>query len=201
MAAQPQVAAPSWRQAPIIHLAPVAREIDEVEATALLGERNGGLVGVTPQGWMREWRDDGGKVFFHPWAEAAQLLPLTNVIIFSEEDVAAAPEVGEEFTRLTPTTAITHGERGATIYQSGSLTLDQPAFPANETDPTGAGDVFAAAFLCALHDTGDVVSATRFACAAGACAVEQTGLAGVPTREQILKRLQPNASPARGEVE
>lgn len=190
----------SWRQAPIIHLAPVAREIDEGEAMALLHEREGGLVGVTPQGWMREWRDDGGKVFFHRWAEAAQFLPLTNVIIFSEEDVAAAPELAEEFARLTPIAAITHGERGATLYQNGAITLDQPAFAANETDPTGAGDVFAAAFLCALHDTGDIATAAQFACAAGACAVEQSGLAGVPSSEQIIKRLQSNPSPLAGEA-
>ena len=180
----------SWQQAPIIHLAPVAREIVEAEAIALLQDRQSGLCGITPQGWLREWRDEGGKVFFHRWEAAAQVLPLAHAIIFSEEDVAAAPEVGAEFIRLTPTAAVTYGARGALIHQQGSLIIEQPGFPANEVDPTGAGDVFAAAFLCALHDTGDVIAATRFACAAGALTVEQAGLASVPNHDQVLKRVE-----------
>lgn len=180
----------SWRQAAIIHLAPVACEIAESEAVPLLQERQGGLCGITPQGWLREWRDEGGKVFFHHWAEANRVLPLTNAIIFSEEDVATMPEVGDELIHLTPIAAVTHGESGALIYQDGSLVVQQPGFKVNELDPTGAGDVFAAAFLCALHDTGDVNTAARFACAASALTVEQAGLASVPTREQVLKRIQ-----------
>ncbi len=179
----------SWRQAPIIHLAPVAGEIAEAEAVALLQERQGGLCGITPQGWLREWRDDGGKVFFRRWEAAAQILPLAHAIIFSEEDVASAPEVGAEFIRLTATAAVTRGERGAVIHQHGNLVVEQPGFKAKEFDPTGAGDVFAAAFLCTLHDSGDLAAAARFACAAGALTVEQAGLASVPTRAQILKRI------------
>jgi 1D-myo-inositol 3-kinase len=179
----------SWRQAAIIHLAPVASEIAAPEAITLLQERAGGTCGITPQGWLREWRDDGGKVFFHRWAEASRVLPLANAIIFSEEDVAAAPEVGDEFIQLTTTAAVTHGKGGAVVYQHGSLVAEQPGFKANEVDPTGAGDVFAAAFLCALHDSGDVATAVRFACAAGAITVEQAGLASVPTRQQVLARL------------
>ncbi len=180
----------SWRSAGIVHLAPIAREIDEGEVLDLLRGRQGGLVGVTPQGWLREWRDDMGKVFFRQWPEAARLLPHINALIFSAEDVAAAPELAAQFAQLAPLAAITRGEQGAIVYQQGEVAAEQPAFPAHQLDPTGAGDVFAAAFLCALHETNDVATAARFACAAGACAVEGTGLAGVPTRRQILDKLQ-----------
>lgn len=180
----------SWRNAQIIHFAPVAREIDEQQAITLMAQREGGLIGLTPQGFLREWPDGGGAVNFRRWPAAADFLPQMGAVIFSEEDVAAEPAVGDEFIQLAPITAFTRGAEGAWVYQNSMRTIDQPAFAANQIEPTGAGDVFAAAFLCALHDTSDLATATRFACAAGAFAVEQPGLASVPYRQQIIARLE-----------
>lgn len=180
---------PAWRDTAIIHFAPVAREIDEQQASTLMAQRAAGLTGLTPQGFLREWPQGGGAVKFRHWPAAADFLPQMGAVIFSEEDVAAAPTVGDDFIQLAPITALTRGVEGAWIYQHGERTITQPAFPANQIEPTGAGDVFAAAFLCALHDTGDLATATRFACAAGAFAVEQPGLASVPYRKQIIARL------------
>jgi sugar/nucleoside kinase (ribokinase family) len=60
-----------------------------------------------------------------------------------------------------------------------------------EVDPTGAGDVFLAALMVAWLVTGEpaTADALRFASAAGSCAVERVGLAGVPTREEVAVRL------------
>ena len=44
-----------WRNAPIIHLAPIAREID----SSLAENLSASLLGITPQGWMREWNHEG----------------------------------------------------------------------------------------------------------------------------------------------
>jgi sugar/nucleoside kinase (ribokinase family) len=62
-------------------------------------------------------------------------------------------------------------------------------------DPTGAGDTFLASLLTAFVRPGLVgsgprstASALRFAAAAGSLAVEDIGLAGVPTRTQVLVR-------------
>jgi sugar/nucleoside kinase (ribokinase family) len=64
-----------------------------------------------------------------------------------------------------------------------------PGFPAVEVDPTGAGDVFAAAFLVRLQETEDPVQAARFANAVASFCVEGPGVAGIPTREQVEERL------------
>jgi hypothetical protein len=60
-------------------------------------------------------------------------------------------------------------------------------------DPTGAGDVFMAALTAAWLLTGELATsrALRFAAAAGSCAVEGVGLAGVPSAAQIAGRLRP----------
>ena len=47
-----------WRNAPIVHLAPIAQEVDP----ALAKQFPSSWVGVTPQGWMRGW-DEKGSVF------------------------------------------------------------------------------------------------------------------------------------------
>jgi len=182
---------PSWAQAKVLHLAPVAREIDEGEAAHLLQARrgSGAISGLTPQGWLREWRDDGGKVFFHRWPEAKELLPLSDALIFSEEDVAAAPELTAEYSRLAPLTAVTEGARGATIYQAGRRIVQQSAFATTQVDPTGAGDVFAASFLLTLQASGDPRRAATVGCAAASFAVEQPGLRGVPTATMVRERL------------
>jgi sugar/nucleoside kinase (ribokinase family) len=59
------------------------------------------------------------------------------------------------------------------------------AFPEREVDPTGAGDIFAAAFLIRLAESDDVAEATRFASAAASISVGGEGTDSVPTRAQV----------------
>ena len=56
------------RNAPIIHLAPIAQELD----AGLAKQFPTSLVGVTPQGWMRGW-DENGKVFATDRARAVEV--------------------------------------------------------------------------------------------------------------------------------
>ncbi|MBX6342805.1 MAG: carbohydrate kinase, partial [Thermomicrobiaceae bacterium] len=42
---------PQWRSADVVHLAPVAQEIEARQVARL----SPGYLGVTPQGWMRTW--------------------------------------------------------------------------------------------------------------------------------------------------
>ena len=44
-----------WRSTPIIHLGPVAQELD----SELPKNLSPSLLGITPQGWMRAWNEDG----------------------------------------------------------------------------------------------------------------------------------------------
>jgi sugar/nucleoside kinase (ribokinase family) len=52
-------------------------------------------------------------------------------------------------------------------------------------DPTGAGDVFSAAFLIRLAETGDPCEAARFANVAASFSIEAPGVSGIPTRRQV----------------
>ena len=73
-----------WRSAPIIHLAPIARELD-----ASLPEKfSGSLLGITPQGWMRTWGENG-QVAACAWDANAseQALRYAGAVVMSVEDV------------------------------------------------------------------------------------------------------------------
>jgi sugar/nucleoside kinase (ribokinase family) len=55
-------------------------------------------------------------------------------------------------------------------------------------DPTGAGDVFATAFLTRLSETGDPRSAVDCANRVAALSVEGEGVSAIPTRQSLIAR-------------
>jgi len=170
---------PEWRRASIVLLGPVAQEI-EPEIVTCFANR---LVGVTPQGWMRQW-DAAGRVSPRPWDCAAHVLPAVDVLVLSEEDLGGDLTPLEEYVRLCKIVVLTTGWQGATVFLDGHR-YEIPPRPTREVDPTGAGDVFIAAFLIRLAETGDPLLAARFANVVASFSVEQPGPRGIPTRAQV----------------
>jgi sugar/nucleoside kinase (ribokinase family) len=67
---------------------------------------------------------------------------------------------------------------------------DVPSLPRPEVDPTGAGDVFAAALLMRYQETSDLLDAAAFACCAASCVVEAVGPTGLGDRYEVVRRLE-----------
>lgn len=175
---------PTWREAPIVLLAPLAQEVDANLVRAFPRS----LLGATPQGWLRTW-DAAGAVTPTPLTEAETLLPHVLALILSREDVQPpAEEVIGQWSRVASLVVETAGAEGAYLWRSGERSELFASYPANEVDPTGAGDVFATAFLCELHATGDAAHAVDFANQVAACSVEAPGGEGIPTREMLAAR-------------
>ncbi len=176
----------AWLQARLAHLAPVAREIDPGLAAAL--RPTVGFLGATPQGWLRDW-DASGAIVPRPWDDlAAHLAPL-DALVVSEEDLAAEPAGPLPLVAAGSLVALTRGAAGVRLLGCDGV-QDVPACPARVHDPTGAGDVFAAAWFVRLVHGDEPAQAARYAACAAACAIERPGLAGVPTAEQIEERLR-----------
>jgi sugar/nucleoside kinase (ribokinase family) len=113
-----------------------------------------------------------------------------RAVIISEEDVAE-PSVIEDWAAKARMLVVTQGDRGCDVYRKGeSEPLHSPAFKsAIEVDPTGAGDVFAGAFLWHLHKSGgDWKTAADWANCVASFAVEKRGVAGVPKLAEVEKR-------------
>lgn len=162
---QPQDLPAGWKASRIVHLAPVADEVTPDLVRAFTAD----IVGMTPQGWMRAW-DDEGRVYARRWAEAESLLPLAAAVIVSQEDLVDESAL-DDFRRWARLVVLTREADGCTVYL-GDEARDIAAPRVEPRNPTGAGDIFAAAFLVRLHQTrGNPWEAAAFANAVAARSV------------------------------
>jgi sugar/nucleoside kinase (ribokinase family) len=169
----------AWRNASIIHLGPIANELDSILPKAFSPK----LLGATPQGWMRQW-DSDGLVSTFEWTDSESALSQADAIVVSREDVNGDDVLIEHMAGQTKILAVTEGAAGAILYWNG----DRRRFPAPsvpERDATGAGDIFATAFFVRLLNTRDPWEATRFATLLASHSVERAGLDGIPTALEI----------------
>jgi sugar/nucleoside kinase (ribokinase family) len=176
-----------WLDTQILLAAPV---LDEVDPT-ILGRFRRSLVGAVGQGWLRRWSGAADTPLGRGDLSSIEAIPPVGALLVSDEDFEGAlSDLPEVLEGLTPIAVVTHGVAGADLFWSGEW-RPVPAFRAREADPTGAGDVFAAAFLVRLSETRDPVGAARFASAAASLSVEATGpLESAPSREAIERRIE-----------
>lgn len=169
-----------WTRAPIVFIGPIANEVDP----SLVALFSNSIVGVGPQGWMRRW-DEHGRIFQVDWESAFEVLPLAAVTFLSTEDLAY-PEMVNEYARLARLLVVTEGENGCKVYCHGEVR----AFPAPRVqliDATGAGDIFATAYLIRYHQTdGNMWNSAEFANRIAACSVTQHGL---PAKNEAIRHL------------
>lgn len=173
----------TWRSAPIVHLGPVDNEIDSNIVRAFPNA----LIGVTPQGWMREI-DADGWVHFRDWLEASFILERSTAAVLSIEDVHNDESYIENFASHIRVLAVTEADKGARIYWNGDVRHFAPP-KMTEVDPVGAGDIFAAAFFSRLHSSPNPWEAGRFATHLASYSVTRRGMNGIPTPEEVTASL------------
>lgn len=174
----------AWRNASIVHLAPIIQEVPLAAAQVFPGS----IMGATPQGWLRSV-DADHLVTTDPQALLDLPIDPMQIVILSEEDVQGEESIVRQLARRVRLVVLTRAERGATVFVAGSAN-DVPAFQANVVDPTGAGDVFAAAYFGARLHHDDPLAAARWACAAAAYSIEGMGISKLPTADQVKQRLR-----------
>jgi sugar/nucleoside kinase (ribokinase family) len=168
-----------WRGASIVHLAPVAQEVEP----SLIRNFPSALIGITPQGWLRSW-DSEGLVHVTEWPEAAFVLERAGATVISLQDVGASEDRLFEMAASSRVLAVTEAAAGSRVYWQGDVRrFSVPVV--EEVDPVGAGDIFAAAFFVRLYTTRDPWEAARFANQLAANSVTRPGLTGIPTPEEI----------------
>jgi sugar/nucleoside kinase (ribokinase family) len=169
----------NWRRASIIHLGPLANEMDSV----LPGDFSPSLRVLTPQGWMRQW-DSSGLVSSCEWIDSELALAQADAAVISREDVNGDDVFIEHLALQTKILVVTEGAAGAVLDWHG----DRRRFRApavQEVDATGAGDIFATAFFVRYLNTRDPWEATRFATLLSSHSVTRAGLDGIPASLEI----------------
>jgi sugar/nucleoside kinase (ribokinase family) len=193
---------PTWRSAPGWLFAPVADEVPDAWAAA---PPPTAIVGLGWQGLLRE-PGPGGWVVGRA-VRPSPILGRADVVGVSAHDVP----VGAELADLTATLedgavlVLTRGANGGLIVtaDAGRPTgmRSYPALPATHVDATGAGDAFLAAFLAARLEPRLVGGRTtldwqaRLGAAVSALIVEGVGLAAVPDRAAVRRRLAASIVP------
>ena len=174
---------PEWRSAPIVHLAPLAREVDP----ELAGLFPSSFVGLTAQGWLRQW-DAAGRVAVAPWPEAEPALRAASAVVISREDMQGDADILRSWAGWARVLVVTAGAEGATVYVDGQA-RHFPAPQVPEVDPTGAGDIFAAVYFALLRETADPWAAAEPAVALASASVGHAGLSGIPGSEAVRAAL------------
>jgi len=173
-----------WREAPMVLLAPVLNEVDPLIATAFAEAS----LGAAAQGWLRGLGPEGA-VTLTTWTPPDFLLGRLQALFLSREDVGGDVTGAVEMFQRVPVGALTAGEKGALLFVNGERYEVRP-HPAREVDGTGAGDVFAAAFLIDYHRDGNPWDAAALAACAGALSVGGEGIAGIPDRAALAAALR-----------
>jgi hypothetical protein len=172
-----------WLNAPIVHLGPVAQEVEPT----LVRHFPTALIGITPQGWLRSWNSEG-RVAPTEWPEATFVLQRVGAAVISLDDVAGDEYRIEEMAASCRILAVTEGAQGTRLYWHGDVRRFRPP-EVQDIDSTGAGDIFAAAFFSRLHTTRDPWEAARFATLLASISVTRPGLSAIPTSEEIQECL------------
>ena len=172
---------PEWKGARSVLLGPLVGEVN----AALTRFFPNALVVASVQGWLRHW-DSTGLVMPRDWS-GLDVLPYIDAAVVSVDDIVD-DEQTSQWSEIVPVLVVTQGSHGARLHARG-LWHTIPAFATQEVDPTGAGDVFAAAFALMLLESGDPVRAATFASCVASFAVEAQGTSNLPTRAQVDERL------------
>lgn len=131
---------------------------------------------------MRHW-DQSGKISHSTWVDASAYLSMADAIVFSWEDVGDDRIQGQAIAEAAQAAVITDGEKGCTVFHGGGSLQIPSRSVLHAVDPTGAGDIFAAAFFVFYERTRNPVAAAYFATELAGASVMQSGLSGVPSKE------------------
>ncbi|NQS91261.1 MAG: hypothetical protein HQ574_02545, partial [Chloroflexi bacterium] len=170
------------RKAKIIHLAPVCREID-FNARKDFPDN---VLAYSLQGWLRNW-DENGLVHPSPLPKLESGEKCPGTAFLSIEDLGYQRDKLDPIRQNFPCTVLTTGDQGAELYQDEKM-IEIPPEPSREVDPTGAGDIFAAAYMVYWVLKGKTpTEAARLANKLASISITRPGIEGIPTKEEILK--------------
>lgn len=171
----------SLKQARIVHLGPVASEIDPDIFTQFPKS----LICLTPQGWLRGFAEDG-RVSAIAWPFSPDLLKAAHATVLSIDDVRGDETQVEQLASLCRLLVVTENQDGARVFWNGDVRrFSAPRVTVLED--TGAGDIFAACFFHRLHETQDPWEAARFAVQLSSASVTRSYYDSIPTPFEIAR--------------
>ena len=176
-----------WRHPQLLILAPLLADDIDFASFDAIAARDGRA--ILAQGLQRHV--DASSIILHASHPTTALLEhcsCDSSVFLSEHEIAGWSDHDlETVTARAARLVITRGAAGADVYTASRAPLHVDACAATPLDTTGAGDVFATAFMLALRareQTGQPPphdeAAARIASACAAAAIEHRGPAPLP---------------------
>jgi len=170
----------AWLSARIIHIAPIAGEID-LNVGRLFPEA---AVCLSLQGWLRNW-DEDGLVYPIKLPDPGTHFEDNTAAFVSDEDLAFDSSQIKRLRNYFPVLGHTKGADGVDVFVKNNF-RSFPAASVEEIDPTGAGDIFAGAFMVYYFlRKKTLLDSIRLSTALASLSVTRPGVEGIPTREEI----------------
>ena len=165
---------------------PVLQEVDP----AIMRTPRSGCLMLDAQGFLRQL-STAGDVILRMTPEAETALRHCDILKVDAREAAVITSTGDGETagrvlhRMGPKMVIiTRGADGALFYDGARFTqITAPVV--DVVDPTGAGDVFSAAFLVQYIASGNLIAAGRFAVTAAALSTRGFGASALPSEAEI----------------
>ncbi|MDO9397174.1 MAG: PfkB family carbohydrate kinase [Herbiconiux sp.] len=164
--------------ADLVIVCPLLPDLSAEYVASVLDGR-GALSVLLAQGGFRRV-DARGRVSRGSFADAERIIPLFDLVVFSDDDVDAPLETARRWSAAYPGTVVvvTQNRHGSTWF-SGGVGTAVPARALRVPDGAagnviGTGDVFSAALALARLETGDVHAAVQCATAAAADFIDAT---------------------------
>lgn len=177
---------PTWGAPGVLILGPLLPE--DIDIASFLDRWPETETALLAQGLQRRVDAEGAVTHLDAPSEALRDAARPNVTVFMSEEETSPWPAGAlgDLARRAGRVVLTRGDHGALVMRAGE-TIEVPAQRVEAIDPTGAGDVFATAFILGVR-AGDR-AAGRLAAAMAAAAVTVRGPAPLPARATIESRL------------
>ena len=166
--------------------------IGEVPRETALRLRGAGILALDPQGYLRTLNPDG-SIGLRPWLDL-ELLSAIDIYKSTLRELRLITGVEAPLKALGRLHGIGVGEAIATLGDEGAiLSLGDeayriPAYRVEAVDPTGAGDVYLAAYLIERLRGGEPTWCGAFASATASLIVETAGASFKASSKELQRR-------------
>ncbi len=192
-----------WRHPRLLILAPLLPDDIDLPSFDAIAASEGRA--ILAQGLQRHV--DASSVILHASHPTPSLLDHCSAgssVFLSEEEIAGWSDGDlDAVTARAARLVVTRGAAGADIYAASRAPIHVAACAATPVDTTGAGDVFATAFMLALQELEQAgqppphdEAAARIASACAAAAIERRGPVPLPARPGLSERTASDAGGA-----
>ncbi len=188
-----QLDIPDSLQTKVLHIAPIANEIQSAVITKLRGLAE--TLSLDPQGFVRTF-DRKGNVRLKQW-KANQILAHIDIFKSSSNEVRIVTREKELKLAMkkirdygTKVVMVTRGMEGTTMLIDDGFYHVPPCKPKIFRDPTGAGDAFIGAFLAEYLRAKDPLWSACVGSAASSFVVEGIGPVVFGEKKEIYTRAQ-----------